>query len=92
MTINGQPIEPLDGVLLAIALSGFAYGFYCQTRARNYISREKVSELKDLSKLATGPMPPKEILSEEGLRYYRGFTIGLVVFLVCIFLLLLIHH
>jgi len=46
-------------ILIAIALGGFAYGFYSQTQARKYISKEKIAKLKDTSIIANGPMPPK---------------------------------
>lgn len=77
-------------IVSAIAISGWIYSFYCQFQARKHISKDKVDQLKDLSKLANGPMPCKEILSEEGLKYYRGFCIGGGIFIGCILLMTLI--
>jgi len=68
------------GLFLVTALCGFAYGFYCQTKARKHISKDKISALKDTSILATGPMPPKEILNNQGLKYHQGFQIGMALF------------
>ena len=80
----------VKGVILFASLIGFAYGFYCQTKARGHISREKLATLKDISVVARGPMPPKEILSDEGLKYYRGFQIGAAIFIGSIVLLLIL--
>ena len=76
-------------ILLAMALGGFIYGFYCQTKARKCISKEKISNLKDTSVIARGPMPPKEILNEEGQKYYKGFCIGAAIFIGSIIMLLI---
>ena len=80
----------LKSVVLAIGLGGFFYGLYCQTKARRFISREKLANLQDTSIVATGPMPPKEILSDEGLTYHRGFQIGVAIFAGSIVLLLIL--
>ena len=77
-------------LFLVTAIGGFIYGFYCQMQARKYISKEKIMHLKDTSKIATGPMPPKEILSDEGLIYYKGFKIGVGVFMSSLVILLAI--
>ncbi len=76
-------------IILAAALGGFVYGFYCQTMARRHISKKKLVRLEDPSILATGPMPPKQILSEEGLKYHRGFMIGMGLFAVGIITLII---
>ena len=76
-------------ILLAIALGGFACGFYCQTKARRCISKEKILNLKDTSVIARGPMPPNEILNDEGQKYYKGFCIGIAVFVGSIIVLLI---
>ena len=77
-------------VFLATAAIGFAYGFYSQSQALKYISKEKINQLKDVSRIASGPMPPKEILSEEGQRYHKGFYAGLVIFAVSLIALLML--
>ena len=77
-------------VLFVTALGGFIYGFYSQTQARKYISKEKISELKDTSIIADGPMPPKEILSEKGQKYYKGFCLGVTIFIGSIILLIIV--
>jgi hypothetical protein len=78
----------IESAILTIGLAGFAYAFYCQTKVRRHISREKVAKLEDVSILATGPMPPKEIISDEGLKYHRGFRIGSAMFVVSLILLM----
>ncbi len=83
-------MNTLRVVLIIIAILGFMYGFYCQTKARKCISKEKLKEISDTSILATGPMPPKEILNEEGLKYNQGFRIGAAIFIVSILLLSLL--
>ena len=77
-------------IIFIFGLSGFACGFYCQFKARNYISKEKIAQLKDISIIANGPMPPKEILSDEGLKYYKGFCIGATIFVASMLLLTLL--
>jgi hypothetical protein len=80
----------VKAVVLLVGLIGFAYGFYCQVKVREHISREKLATLKDTSVVATGPMPPKEILSDEGLKYHRGFQFGVAIFGGSIALLLIL--
>lgn len=69
------------------AFSAGGYGIYCQTKARQHISKKKILSLVDLSVIARGPMPAKEILSEEGLKYHRGFVLSIVIFFICVALL-----
>lgn len=69
-------------VLTIIAFSAGGYGIYCQTKAREHISRKKILSLVDLSIIARGPMPTKEILSEEGFKYHRGFVLSVVIFII----------
>lgn len=77
-------------ILIATALSGFVYCFYSQIQARKYISKEKIAELKDTSIIANGPMPRKEILSEEGQKYHKGFCIGSAIFIMSLIALVII--
>jgi len=77
----------LQIIFLALSLGGFSYGFYCQVKARKCISKEKIQELKDTSIIASGVMPPKEIISDEGLKYCRGFNLGVAIFIGSIVLL-----
>ena len=83
-------MNALRVVLIIIAISGSIYGLYCQAKARKCISKEKLKELNDTSILATGPMPPKEILNEEGLRYNQGFRMGVAIFIASLLLLSLL--
>ena len=80
----------LKGLVLIIGIAGLLYGLYCQTKARQNISREKLATLKDTSRVATGPMPPKKILSDEGLKYHRGFNVGVAIFIASILVLFII--
>ena len=66
----------LEGIVLVVSLGGFAYGLYCQCKARHFISKDKIVKLEDTAIIANGPMPPKEILSDEGLKYEKGFSLG----------------
>ena len=81
----------LNMLLIVGALCGFAYTFYCQTKARAHISREKLARVKDPRRVLKAPLPPKTILTDEGLKYYKGYYIGMGVFVVCIVLALLIN-
>jgi len=81
----------LNILLMIIALWGFAYTLYCQTKARANISKEKLANLKDPRRTLKGPMPPKTILTTEGLKYYRGYYIGTALFAICILAILLIN-
>ena len=80
----------LNFLLIVAALCGFAYTFYCQTKARGNISREKFARAKDPRRALQGPLPPKTILTDEGLKYYRRYYVGMGVFAVCIIIMLLI--
>jgi hypothetical protein len=91
VTINGEEVRLVDVVLLSIALSSWGYGFFYQTKARGFISREKLKEVSDVSILATGPMPPKGILSEEGLEFRKRSIRGATIFVLCVLLLMLLH-
>ena len=77
-------------IFLVISLSGFSYGLYCQFQARKYVSKEKIQQLKDTSMVASGVMPPKEIISEEGLKYYKGFILGAFLFISGLVLFILL--
>jgi len=90
MTDAGGKMTNFELIILILGLNGFAYGFYCQVKARNYISKEKIAQLKDVSIIATGPMPPKEILSDAGLKYHKGFCIGSAMFVASILLLMIL--
>jgi hypothetical protein len=79
----------LNMLLIVGALCGFAYSSYSQTKARAHISREKLELLKD-RRSALKALPPKTILTDEGLKHYRGYYIGMGVFVVCIVLIFLI--
>jgi hypothetical protein len=76
--------------LTTVALFALVFGFYCQTRARSHISKEKLADITDTRLAARGVMPPKELLSEEGVKYHKGFCIGAGVFVVCVILTALI--
>ena len=68
-------------ILLGFMLVGFAVGFVIQFRLRNYVSKEKVHAIEDVSTLWKNSVPPKEVLSEEGLRLYKYFRAGIYVFI-----------
>jgi len=74
----------VTGVIAAI------FGLYYQTKARGHISKEKLGNLSDVSIVATGPMPPKEILDEKGLIYCKKFWISAAIFGTCILLVALL--
>ena len=74
-----------------IGLSGFMYGFYCQEKAIKHISKEKIAELKDTSILCRR-MPSKKVLSDEGLKYYKGFCVGAGIFVTSIILIVIISQ
>jgi len=80
----------IKSILLIIAFCSFAYGFYNQVQARKHISKDKISKLKDMSIVANGPMPSKEILSEEGLKYHIGFKTSAAIFIISLLLLALL--
>ena len=75
----------LEVLLIVGALVGFVSTFYCQIKAGNSISRKKVEQHKDPQRALNKPMPPKAILKDEGLKYRRGYYIGISLFSVCMF-------
>ena len=74
-------------ICLVFALAATFLGIHSQIQAGKHISLEKVNKLKDLSILASGPMPSKKILSGEGLKYHKRFVISLVVFALAVIVL-----
>ena len=70
-----------DTLILIFSLIGFGVGFVIQFRLHKYVSKEKVIQVEDVTKLWKNSIPPKEILNEEGLRLYRYFQAGLFVFM-----------
>ena len=79
----------LNFLLIAAALFSFAYTFFCQTKTRANISREKLSRVKDPGSVLKGPLPPKTVLNDEGLKYYRRYYMGMGIFALCIVIMLL---
>jgi uncharacterized membrane protein YgdD (TMEM256/DUF423 family) len=75
--------------VLIISLCAFGFGAFCQVKARQHISKEKLDTLDTISAVSGSHMPPKEILSEKGLKYHRGFGIATAVFVVCIVIFLI---
>jgi hypothetical protein len=75
-------------LLLITSLCAFAFGAFCQVKARQHISREKRDTHGYIKPVSGSTLPPKEILSEKGLKYHRGFGIAAAVFIVCIFILM----
>ncbi len=81
----------LNILLIVAALWGFAFTLYCQTKARGYISREKLKRVKNPRRALKVPMPPRAILEGEGLKFYKGYYFGISLFAICIILLLVIN-
>lgn len=77
-------------LLLIISLCAFGFGAFCQVKAKQHISREKLESLDVVSPVPESTLPPKEILSDKGLKYHRGFGIAAAVFVACIFIVLIL--
>jgi hypothetical protein len=80
-------MNKVEIVLLPIMLVGFFSAFVIQFRLHKYVSREKVMATKDVTQLWKNSVPPKAVLNEEGLRLYRFFIFGIVIFIGGCFLL-----
>lgn len=78
----------LNFFLIVAALGSFAYTFFCQTKARGNISREKLARVKNPRRVLQGPLPPKTVLNDEGLKYHTRYYIGMGVFILCIAIIL----
>jgi hypothetical protein len=64
-------------LLLIISLCAFGFGAFCQVKAKQHISREKLESLDVVSPVPGSTLPPKEILSDKGAQIsprirYRG--------------------
>ncbi|MBN1794953.1 MAG: hypothetical protein JW844_08330 [Candidatus Omnitrophica bacterium] len=77
--------------LTLLTASSFAYGLHCQAKVRNCISEEKFKEIGHAKNIRRIPMPSKEILTEEGLAYYKKWRISTVIFLTSVLLLMLLR-
>lgn len=77
-------------LLLIISLCAFGVGAFCQVKAKQHISREKLETFGNISPVSGSPLPSRKILSEKGLKYQRGFGIAAAVFVACIFILLIV--
>ena len=75
----------LEWLFIFGALGGFVCTFYCQIKACNNISRKKVEQHKDPQQALKGAIPSKTILNDKGLKYLRGFYIGVGLSVVCMF-------
>jgi hypothetical protein len=73
----------MTSITLGISFVGFAYSLYNQIQARRHISKDKIAKFKDIPIFEYRPsMPPKERLSDEGLKYYKGFNVGMAIFVI----------
>ena len=80
-------MSSFEAMILPIMLLGFAVAFYIQYRLHKHVSREKLLQVQDVTLLWKNSVPPKEILTDEGLRLYRYFQIGGGVFMAgCFFM------
>ncbi|MBN2515461.1 MAG: hypothetical protein JXC33_05440 [Deltaproteobacteria bacterium] len=79
-------------IILVIGLSGFACSFLYFIMIRRHIAKEKLTILKDPSVIFQIPLPAKQVLSNEGVKYYYGFHIGMGLFIICLLLLILISY
>lgn len=70
-----------QGILLIIMLCGFAVGFSIQFRLHKYVSKEKVHAIEDVTTLWKNSVPPKEVLNDEGLKLYKYFKAGIIIFI-----------
>ena len=78
----------LNFFLIVAALASFAYTFFCQTKARGNIDREKLGRVKNPRNALKGPLPPKTVLNDEGIKYHTRYYIGMGVFIICIAVIL----
>jgi hypothetical protein len=74
-------MDGIELILLPIMLIGFFVAFFIQNKLHKYVSREKLLEVEDVTKLWKNSIPPKEVLNDKGLKLYRYFNIGIVVFI-----------
>ena len=74
-------------VVLGVMMVAFGVAFYVQFKLHKYVSRDKLLEVEDVTKLWEHSIPPREILTEDGLRLYRYFTTCFRIFVGCAILL-----
>ena len=82
----------LEGLIFIQALAAFGFSFYCWTKARQHISREKLASLGESSSSTPGLKLAKKALDEVGLKYYRGFRIGAALFIVSLLVLFVLRR
>ena len=82
----------LEGLVFIQAIVAFGFTFYCWTKARQHISREKQASLGEASSAIRGLRLAKEILDEVGLKYYRAFRIGAALFIVSLLVLFILRR
>jgi hypothetical protein len=61
-------------------LCGFAVGFVIQFRLYKFVSKERVHAVEDVTALWKNSVPPKEVLNDEGLKLYKYFQAGIIIF------------
>jgi hypothetical protein len=62
-------------------LASFAICFVLQFRLKNYVDREKVLALRDMSELYPNSIPPRKILNAAGQRLCIWFYGGIIGFM-----------
>ena len=80
-------MEYIEKALYAIIFACIAVGVLTQYRLHKYVSREKIMQAEDVTKLWKNCIPPKSILSDTGLKYHKLFNYILTLAVSCFFIL-----
>ena len=67
---------------MAIFCVAFLTVVFIQFRLKHHVSKQKVHALEDVSQLWKYVVPPKRVLNDKGLRFYRYGWVFLVIFLI----------
>jgi hypothetical protein len=84
-----EDMQVLDGIILIVGLIGFFIALIVQFRLKDCVSREKVSDMEDISSLWRNPIPPKEVLNEKGLYLYKLYNVGAGIFIFSVLIMII---
>lgn len=80
----------LSILFIISAICGITYSVFCYLAVHRCVDKNKRLSLNSQNKNTDSALiPPKEILTAQGIKYYNGFFLGTQIALISIILLIL---
>lgn len=68
-------MNALEGIILIIGLLGFMIGAIASVTLKKHVSLVKVTEIKGPSLLYSNGIPPKRVLTDEGIKIFKYYRL-----------------